>query len=210
MKNKGVIIGKIILFLAIIAGVAYGTIYIYNNYLKEDEEETVVIKKLNEIEGYGYTLSDNDTKLYKDEFNALKENLESKEIKYDEYAKSIAKLFAIDLYTIDNKINKYDVGGIEFVYPGCLDNYKLNVENTIYKYVEDNTKGQRSQALPVVKEVKVKEIKETKFKITAEKAEYSAYKINLKLTYHYDLGYDTLIEVIVIKKDNKLYVVEKN
>ena len=53
----------------------------------------------------------------KTEFDVLKANLESDTIDEEAYALSIAKLFIIDLYTMNNKINKYDIGGIEYVYP---------------------------------------------------------------------------------------------
>lgn len=198
---------KVILFLCILIFVyaAGGTIYYIATREKKDDKPIVTNKDT--IKGYDYTLKSNATKLYEDEFKALKANLEG-DINYDEYAVSVAKLFVIDLYTINNKINKYDIGGASFVYPDGRDNYKLNVQDTIYKYVEDNTNGKRTQNLPEVSSVIVKDSKKDTYKIGDNS--FEAYKINLEWSYVQDLGYDKTGEIILIKKDKNIYVVEKN
>lgn len=198
---------KIILFLCILIFVyaAGGTIYYIATREKKDDKPIVTNKDT--IKGYDYTLKSNATKLYEDEFKVLKANLEG-DINYDEYAVSIAKLFIIDLYTINNKINKYDTGGVSFVYPDGRNNYKLNVQDTIYKYVEDNTNGKRTQNLPEVSSVIVKDSKKDTYKIGDNS--FEAYKINLEWSYVQDLGYDKTGEIILIKKDKNIYVVEKN
>lgn len=198
---------KIILFLCILIFVyaAGGTIYYIATREKKDDKPIVTNKDT--IKGYDYTLKSNATKLYEDEFKILKANLEGN-INYDEYAVSVAKLFIIDLYTINNKINKYDTGGVSFVYPDGRNNYKLNVQDTIYKYVEDNTNGKRTQNLPEVSSVIVKASKKDTYKISNNS--FEAYKINLEWSYVQDLGYDKTGEIILIKKDKNIYVVEKN
>ncbi len=210
-KKSGLKIGLFtFIIIAVISGIGYFSFQILGENKKPKEEETVVKKNESEIEGYGITLDDFDTDLYRNEYKLLKENLESGNIDFNAYAESVAKLFIIDLYTIKNKTNKYDIGGDEFVYPETVDNYKLNVEDTLYKYVEDNTKNTRTQNLPVVDSIKVEKKSEEKFKMEKEEKEYPAYKINLTWTYATDLGYDTKGEVIIVNKENKLYVVEKN
>lgn len=198
---------KIILFLCILIFVyaAGGTIYYIATREKKDDKPIVTNKDT--IKGYDYTLKSNATKLYEDEFKTLKANLEGN-INYDEYAVSVAKLFIIDLYTINNKINKYDTGGVSFVYPDGRNNYKLNVQDTIYKYVEDNTDGKRTQNLPEVSSVIVKDSKKDTYKIGNNS--FEAYKINLEWSYVQDLGYDKTGEIILIKKEKNIYVVEKN
>ena len=198
---------KVILFFCILIFVyaAGGTIYYIATREKKDDKP--IVTKKDTIKGYDYTLKSNATKLYEDEFKALKANLEG-DINYDEYAVSVAKLFVIDLYTINNKINKYDTGGASFVYPDGRDNYKLNVQDTIYKYVEDNTNGKRTQNLPEVSSVIVKDSKKDTYKIGDNS--FEAYKINLEWSYVQDLGYDKTGEIILIKKDKNIYVVEKN
>ena len=107
-----------------------GGIY-YIEYVYKDNNEPVV-KNLAEIEGYPYSLKSNACKLYKDEFNILKDNLENN-YNEEEYIKSISKLYIIDLYSLKNKINKYDIN-VDFIYPDIVSNYRLNIENTLYKY----------------------------------------------------------------------------
>ncbi len=201
MKRKILLIICIILFVYFSGGIIY-------NFIRK--EDSVVEKKEDyiTIKGYNYLLSENDSDIYKEEFNKLKNNLESENIDYKEYAESISKLFLIDLYSLDNKKNKYDVGGVEFVYPEIVDNYKLNVEDTLYRYMIDNSSGKREQDLPMVKNVIVKDTKDTKFKIKDN--ELDGYKITLDIEYEEDLGYDNKAEIIVVKEDKLLYIVEKN
>lgn len=201
MKKKVILFFCILIFVYAVGGTIY---YIATREKKDDKP---IVTNKDTIKGYDYTLKSNATKLYEDEFKALKANLEG-DINYDEYAVSVAKLFVIDLYNINNKVNKYDTGGASFVYPDGRDNYKLNVQDTIYKYVEDNTNGKRTQNLPEVSSVIVKDSKKDTYKIGDNS--FEAYKINLEWSYVQDLGYDKTGEIILIKKDKNIYVVEKN
>ena len=160
------------------------------------------------IKGFEYILYKSHPKLYKDEFKKLKVNLESETIDYEEYAKSISKMFLIDLYNIKNKKNMYDVGGVVFVYPEARENYRLNVTNTLYKYVKNNVDGKRKQDLPEVKSVNVNSIENNKFSIGEN--EYDGYKLTLDIDYVKDFEYDRDAEIIIIKQDKYLYIVEKN
>ena len=160
------------------------------------------------IKGFDYILYEDDIDIYKDEFKRLKKNLESSNINYTEYAESISKMFVMDLYSLEAKKNMYDVGGVQFVYTDIRDNYKLNVSNTLYKYMKDNSDGKREQDLPMVKSVSIKNEDETKYKIGEE--EFDGYKINLDIEYVKDLEYDKSAEIILVKKDKYLYIVEKN
>lgn len=198
---------KRILLLVLFTILLYsaGGVY-YNIYFKDEKEKKV--SNIDTISNFNYVLKSNVTKLYKDEFNNLKNNLTSESINNEEYAKSIAKLFIIDLYTLSNKNNKYDVGGADFIYPSAVDNYKLNVEDTIYKYMEDDSNGLRTQILPTVSSITVDSITDIDYKIGEEAVK--AKKVKLSWTYEHDLDYDKSGEVILVKKDNKYYVVEKN
>lgn len=164
------------------------------------------IKVVDTILDFSYTLDERDTLLMKDNYNELKKILKEKDIDYENYAKTLAKLFVIDLYTIDNKVNKYDVPSLEYVYPSKVDNFKLNVEDTIYKLVIDNTYKKRNQELPIVSSIDVSSISNVTYKIEDE--ETNAYKVNLTWDYEVDLGYDKSGELIIIKEDKKLYVVD--
>lgn len=206
MMKRNKIIGLVlcsILFIYFIGGI------VYNFAFKDDSKSK---KKLQDnsitIKGFDYILYEDDLKIYKDEFKKLKTNLESEDIDYKEYAYSISKMFIIDLYSLDNKLNKYDVGGIDFVYPDAKENYRLNVENTLNKYIKDNSDGKREQDLPEVKSVSIESDEETKFSIGEE--EFDAYKIKLSIEYVKDLEYDNEAELILVRSDKYLYVVEKN
>ena len=174
--------------------------------MKKDDNVNKVTN-IEEIDKFGYTLKSNATETYKKEYEILKTNLKSTDINEEEYVKSVAKLFIIDLYTISNKINKYDVGGTEFVYPDSLENYKVNVEDTLYKYVEDNSNNSRTQSLPEVSEVQITDFKKVKYKVS--NTELDAYEVALKWSYVVDMGYESEGSVIILEKDNKYYVVEK-
>ncbi len=193
---------KVILKLIILIIIIILAILLFKNWRNiKGSKETKVIDT---IDSFNYTLDDRDTKLMKDNYNELKSILKEKEINEEEYAKVIAKLFIIDLFTLDNKNNKYDVGGIEYVYPKVLDNFKLNVENTLYKTLP--IKSNRKSNYPIVKTIDVVEIKEDSYKLNDQ--EYSSYIVTLAWDYEKDLGYDTKAKVTLIKEDNYYYVVE--
>jgi len=204
MKIKKILlIISILLFIYFIGGIFYS--------LTNKDEKTKENAKVDNgitIKGFSYILYEDTPSIYKEEFNNLKENLENKEINYEEYAKSISKMFLIDLYSLNLKKNMYDVGGTEFIYPESVENYKLNVQNTLYKYMEDNTDGKRKQELPEVKNVVIKDIEETEFKL--EETKHKAFKINANIEYIKDLKYENKAEIIIIKEDKYLYIVEKN
>lgn len=205
MKIKTVIMAiSLVILFSILGVLTYFTFFKTEIQPRENKEET----KINEISGYAITSDENDSEVYKSEFENLKKILESDTIDYEEYAKTLAKLYIIDLYTINNKINKYDVGGVEFVYEKAKENYITNVTDTLYKYVKDNSDNKRDQKLPEVKEINIDEITNTTYKI--EDTNYEGYKIKLSWDYIEDLGYDKFAEVIVIKEENKIFVVEEN
>lgn len=213
-KKKSISDTKRIVLFTIIIILVVSIIGILSYFVLRDKNSSQTPEDLKknsrEIAGYGITLDDLDTTIYRDEFDKLKANLEGSTINYDEYAESVAKMFIIDLYTIKNKINKYDIGGVEFVLPEGRDNYITNVTDTIYNYVEDNSDGKRNQQLPVVSSVEIKDVKKDKYRITSLEMSYDAYIFSINIGYSLNLGYDETAEVTVINKDNFMYVVEKN
>lgn len=199
MKRKFKIGLIIILLVAILSLLVYSCIKL----TKSDDKQEV--EKLDNIPSYGYSLDKRDTKLMKDEFKELKKVLSSEDVNYEDYAKSLSKLFVIDLFTIDNKINKYDVPCLEYILEDNIDNFSNNVSDTLYKYVIDNTNKKRNQELPQVSSVIVEnvEVLESSYKDEP----YDGYKVNVEWTYLKDLGYDTSGIIKLIKKNNKLYVI---
>ena len=193
-----------LLLLILVIIVIVGLI-LFKLFFAKDEVKNNV-KVIDSIVDFSYTLDERDTKLMKDNYQELKNTLKEREIDYKEYAKVLAKLFVIDLFTMDNKINKYDVACLEYVYPDNLENFKTNVEDTIYKLMEDNTYGKRTEKLSIVNNVEITNEEESTFKINEE--EVPSYVVTLNWTYDKDLGYDKNATITMIKKDKKLYVVE--
>ena len=155
---------------------------------------------------FGYTSYKRDTKLYKDTFDSLGKVLDKETIDYEEYAKYLSELFIIDFYTLDNKNDKNDIGGIQFIYDDLKDNFILNASDTVYKYIKNITSSKNRQ-LPVVSKINVSDISENTYKI--ENTEYSSYIVTLDWSYEKDYGYETSTKITLIKKDNKLFIVEK-
>lgn len=191
---KGILL---ILVLFLIAGLV---LYIYGYIMKNKNEAVNTTKVYDSIEKYGYTLNDNATDYYKKEFAELK-NIENEK----DVATQVAKLFVIDLYSINYKINKYEVTSMQYFYSDKRNMHRQKVLDTIYKYVEDNSYDDRKQDLPEVSEVIVKEEKEEQYKMGDEKKD--AYVVTLGISYVKDMGYDKLAEVILVKDGDNLSVV---
>lgn len=171
---------------------------------KEETKPKVETKVISNIENYGYTLDDRDTKYMKEVFKELENVLNADELNYEEYAKVISKLFVIDFYTLNNKINKYDVGSLEYILNDKKEMFKTKAMDTIYSDVYDNTYKDRVQELPEITNVEVLEIKEDKVELNKEKID--CYKVKMEYTYKKDLGYDKEGTIYLIKNNNKLEV----
>ncbi len=202
-KNKKKKIILCLFFILIIAVVITG----YFLYFKKEDPvpEPVKVEVLDKITGYDYNLEDRDTALYKEKFLKLKELLENNEIDYEEYAKTIAELFVIDLYTIENKISKYDVGALEFIYLEEQEKFKNKVIDTLYKLVEDNSTNTRKQELPVVNNVVLEKLQETTYK--KGNNTLPGYKVKATISYEKDLKYDKEVNLTLVKEENRIYVV---
>ncbi len=165
-------------------------------------------KQIDSIDFYGYTLSKSDTDLYKSIFKELSKVLNEKPVDMNSYAKLVSELFIIDLYSLDSKLTSTDIGGIEFLHKDLRENFKENMGSTLYKFVESNIDGKRKQELPMVKEVNVTDVFETKY--TYNKNEYPAYLVTVNWTYEKDLGYQTSAKLTIINDNGILYIVKGN
>lgn len=174
------------------------------------KEEKVIPKNqtkvISNIEKYGYTLDDRDTKYMEETFKELEKILNAEEINEEEYAKSLSKLFIIDFFTLSNKINKYDVGSLEYILNEKQEMFKSKAMDEIYRDIIDNTYKDRVQELPEITSVEVIDIKEDKYKY--QDKELDCFKVNLKYAYKKDLGYDKSGNVYLIRNNNKLEIVK--
>ena len=194
-----------ILALFILVGIvlfSYLGYKVYNDFFKSRNTH----KPIDSIELYEYTLNNNDTSIYKDNFKALSKVLNDKPINYSEYSKLISKLFIIDLYTLNNKMGSTDIGGLEFIHKDLRDNFKDNMGSSLYKFMETNLDGQRKQELPEVKDVEIIDITDTTY--TYKNNIYDGYIVNAKWTYVKDLGYQNTIKLTIIKEKDILYIVK--
>ena len=113
----------------------------------------------------------------------------------------LAKCFAIDLYTLSTKVNKYDVGGREFYYSDKQDEFGQAVMNSIYDKLVDNTYGDRKQDLPEVTEVKVNGTTKTTYLMGDKKVD--GYLVKMNISYK-SVKADTQVSVVIVKeKDGK-------
>ena len=202
MKKKTSIKIMIIFILIGIALFGFLGYKVYNDFFNKNEER----KQIDSIEFYGYTLSENDTDIYKSYFKELTKILNEKPINYTEYAKTISKLFIIDLFTLDNKLGSTDIGGLEFIYKNLRENFKENEGASLYKFIENNLNGDRTQKLPKVKDVEIENINETTYKY--KDVEYEGYIVKAKWTYEVDLGYQSSMKLTLIKDKDILYIVK--
>ena len=204
--KKGYKIALIVIIIMALIGV--GIVGYFFFFYEKPVAETPVneVQITNTIEEYGYNLDDRDTALFKEKFEELKNLLNEENYDVEEYVSLISQLFIIDLYTIDNKISRYDVGGLEYVYSEAVSSFQSVVEGSIYKTVENNLDGSRTQDLPEVASVTVDSIKETTFTMPDESV-VNGYGVNLSWTYVEKLGYDNSATIILIPDQQKYGVV---
>lgn len=148
-----------------------------------------------------YILYKRDSNLYKENFEKLRTILETSPVDNKEYAETIVKLFVIDFYTLDNKDENTDIGGLQYVHSNLKDNLVLNASSTMYKYIKT------TKELPKVKSITSVDTKETTYKISDK--DYSAYAITINWEYDKDLGYEKQGTFIVVNDNGDLSIVEK-
>lgn len=203
-KTKKRKFGAVILYILVVllaVGVLGGTGYFVYKSLAKDEPKKKVVENvvLDSLDEYGYSLSDNDTDLFKGEYNILKDILNADEINEKDFATQVAKLFVIDLYTMTTKANKLDVGGSEYFYITKVSMFEKKAMDTLYANLLDNTYGDRKQELPEVNGVEVVSTEPMKYSVDGNVKD--GYLVKLKWTYAVDMGYDTQGSVVLCKED---------
>lgn len=192
-------IKKILIIVLVITAGFLGYKLVYNK-----PADLSKVKVQTKIKGYNYELTANKTSLYKSYFKQLNSILTKAEVDEEAYAKLVAKMFVADFYDLNSKISKNDIGGTVFIYPKALENFKLNANDTLYKYIDNKVIGKRTQELPIVKEVKIDNIESTQIQLNDEAIE--GYKIKLHWLYKENLGYQTKADLELIKDDKYIYI----
>lgn len=183
-----------IIMLVVIALIAIYAIFVAIPSKKNKDEG---IENINNK----YILYKRDSSLYKENFEKLRTILETSPVDNKEYAETIVKLFVIDFYTLDNKDENTDIGGLQYVHSNLKDNLVLNASSTMYKYIKT------TKELPKVKSITSVDTRETTYKINDK--DYSAYAITINWEYDKDLGYEKQGTFIVVNDNENLSIVEK-
>lgn len=200
---------KILIFILVVILAVLLVIFALNLGKREDTKQKKVVDK---IDKFSYTVSETDTKLFKDKFKELKKVLSSKEIDNKKYAKLISELFVIDFYTLDNKITKNDVGGAQFVYESYKADFIDSARDSIYKQVKSNLDNNRNQSLPEVETINVVSVEEVNPSEIFKSEEFKdvtddeAYEINLNWTYKNNDDFQKEATIIVVKDGDKLSI----
>ena len=197
-------VGLIVIGVLLLGVISLGVLRIFYND-EEEKREVNVTSVISNISDYGYTLDDRDTDYMKEVFSELENILEAEEIDYHTYAEALAKLFVIDFYTLENKINKYDIGSLEYILSSSVESFRLKAQDTIYRDVIDNTYRDRIQDLPEITNVEVVNTEDTTFTLNDE--EVDAIKVEMNYEYKEDLGYDTEGTIYLVRNDVKLEIV---
>ncbi|HHT38430.1 MAG TPA: hypothetical protein GXZ95_03320 [Mollicutes bacterium] len=196
---------KLILIILIIT-LSILTFLLIIKYVRKNNVEDEA-KIINKIEEYGYVLEDNMPKLHKTYFDELVELLNKTDIDEEKYANLVVKLFISDFYNIENKITKNDVGGLQYIHSTIKDNVALNARNTIYKYIENNIDGKRTQELPKVTDVNIVDTKQVTYTYGDQRDE-KAYIVKVSWKYKADLGYQKEASITLVHEGKKLSIVE--
>lgn len=192
---------RVLIVILLIIGVILGLFYLNNR------KKLQVIEIESEIKEYNYYLESNATKIYKEYYEELEEELSKNKINEKEYATLISKLFVIDYYTLKNKVTNKNIGGIQFIHTNLKDRFIDDSSKTVYKYVKSNLYGRRKQKLPEVKSVEVTKVEEIKYNHNDYKDD-NAYQVVLKVKYKKDYNYPKKVKLSLIHENNKLVIVE--
>ena len=198
---------RLIVILLIIIVILLGVLFLNDKFLnKGNVKETKIVNK---IDKYGYNLKDSKTKKYNKIFEELKKILSKDEVDEEEYVKKISEMFIYDFYSLNDKTAKTDIGGVDFVYSGALENFLLKSEDTYYKYVESNIYGNRNQSLPTVKEIEITNVNQEVFAY-GDKTDEKAYIVDATWSYTEEefSKYQTSAKLVFIHDGDKLSLVE--
>lgn len=171
---------------------------------------TKQVEILANIEGYDYSLNENDSEYFKEKFMLLKDELKKDKINEENYASLVSELFVIDFFSLDSSLNKNDIGGIQFIYKDYQSDFVNYAKDGIYKYVENNIYNDRKQELPLVKNTEIKSIEEQEGTFKNDVDDDKAYVVKVLIEYEKDLEYPKEVELTVIHSNNKLEIAKMN
>ena len=200
-KNRSFVVWLIAFLVVLVVGIGY---YCYREFFSHAGQAVTVVSQM---EDYPYYLNSNATRIYKKYYKELEKELEDKRIDEKNYVSLLARLFAIDFYTLSNKVSNQDVGGVQFVASSLVERFRAEASDGFYKYIENNFNGKRKQDLPEIKQVDISDVKMTSY----EKGEFqdsSAYQVMVSLTYVEDLDYPETVTLTFVHQNSLLVLVK--
>lgn len=198
---------RIILALVIVVAiVALGGFGIYQVFMKGDKTKQVSKVTDKVSNGYDYSITDSATKYSKELFKKLKKELSKDVPNEKKYAELESQLFLSEFFTLSNKVNRNDVGGVQFVASTAQESFTKEAMEGIYHYVKNNIYGDREQELPEVVNVDVINVTQKEYTLSDEKTDSKAYYIDLTINYEKDLGYQKSCTLVLIHNGKKLEV----
>lgn len=205
LKKKVKIIIIIIIILVLLGICAFLAKKMF--FEKNEVQENKVLKT---IDKYGYSLKDNKTSKYKKMFEELTEILNKEDIDEEAYVKKITEMFIYDFYSLDDKVSKTDIGGVDFVHKDVLNNFLVTAEDTYYKYVESNIYKNRNQRLPEVGEITIESVQNDSYTIAGGTTDEKAFfvKVNWEYTDSSFSSYQKTAELVFVHNDIRLDLVE--
>ncbi|MDD2518499.1 MAG: hypothetical protein PHI05_00585 [Bacilli bacterium] len=205
MKKRKLNVKRItILVLAIIAIIASVVIILKLTKPANEPKDPKIISEIN-----GYTLKEGASAYFKNIFGELETELSKDEVDENKYAEIISKLFISDCFTLSNKMNHNDIGGVQFVYEQFQNDYISIARETLYNNIENDIYGNRKQELPTVKNVTIKSFEEDTYEY-GENEDPKAYNVVATIEYDKDLGYPEEVSIVIIHSNNKLEVAKMN
>lgn len=198
-------IKKSALLVIAILVILVGTLFIKKVFF--DKEKATTTKVADEIKDYGYILNDNETKYYQKLFKMLKKELNKSDVDDEAYAKLLSQMFVADFFNLDNKENKNDIGGTQFIYTSFQQDFEKLAKDGIYKTVENNMYSNRDQELPIVTDTEVTNVETTSYDYL-DSNDSNAYIITVAITYKKDLEYQDECTLTIVHSNNKLEIVK--
>ena len=157
--------------------------YVYDSFFK-DKNGVTAPKIVDEIKlkSINYVVNENDTKLFKKNFEELKKVLNEKKIDNKKYAETISKLFVVDFFTLSNKTSKNDVGGVQFVYSSYKSDFVDYARDGMYKRVNNSIEDGNNSGLPTVSSVNVSNIEEVDPSAIFSNIDFGEDKVGYEVT----------------------------
>lgn len=185
--------------------------YVYDSFFK-DKNGVTAPKIVDEIKlkSINYVVNENDTKLFKKNFEELKKVLNEKKIDNKKYAEAISKLFVVDFFTLSNKTSKNDVGGVQFVYSSYKSDFVDYARDGMYKRVNNSIEDGNNSGLPTVSSVNVSNIEEVDPSAIFSNIDFGedkvGYEVTLDWTYKNNDDYQDSTTLTIVNDGKKISV----